>query len=162
MDLFQKNCPKCFQSTIMIETGHCVKSVWIWIYFWSVFSHIWIEYRKLWTRKYSVSGHFSRSGNRRFLQIGEYCFKIFYKKQKPKISHYGNCKTFDAIMFHEELNDKLLNIDTNNTKSAEFTDTVLSVLYKCKQKGAHKRKIYSCKQFSVHGKRSKSSNNEDV
>ena len=53
--------------------GHCVKSVQIWIYFWSVFSCIWTEYgeiwslriqseyRKMWTRNNSVFGHFSRS-----------------------------------------------------------------------------------------------------
>ena len=52
---------------------HCVKSVQIRIYFWSVFSCIWTEYgeiwslriqseyRKIWTRNNSVFGHFSRS-----------------------------------------------------------------------------------------------------
>ena len=37
---------------------HCVKSVQIWSYFWSVFSCIRTEYRKIWTRKNSVFGHF--------------------------------------------------------------------------------------------------------
>ena len=40
---------------------HCVKSVQIWSYFWSVFSCIRTEYRKIRTRNNSVFGHFSRS-----------------------------------------------------------------------------------------------------
>ena len=40
---------------------HCVKSVQIWSFFWSVFSCIQGEYRKIRTRKNSVFGHFSRS-----------------------------------------------------------------------------------------------------
>ena len=40
---------------------HCVKSVQIRSYFWSVFSCIRIEYRKIRTRNNSVFGHFSRS-----------------------------------------------------------------------------------------------------
>ena len=46
---------------------HCVKSVQIRSFFWSVFSCIRIEYRKIRTRKYSVFGHFSPSG--RFLKF---------------------------------------------------------------------------------------------
>ena len=41
--------------------SHCVKSVQIRCYFWSVFSGIWTEYRKIRTRNNSVFGHFSRS-----------------------------------------------------------------------------------------------------
>ena len=40
---------------------HCAKSVQIRSYFWSVFSCIRIEYRKIRTRNNSVFGHFSRS-----------------------------------------------------------------------------------------------------
>ena len=40
---------------------HCVKSVQIRSYFWSVFSCIRIEYRKVRTRNNSVFGQFSRS-----------------------------------------------------------------------------------------------------
>ena len=40
---------------------HCVKSAQIRSYFWSVFSSIQSEYRKLRTRNNSVFGHFSRS-----------------------------------------------------------------------------------------------------
>ena len=40
---------------------HCVKSVQIRRFFWSVFSCIQPEYRKIRTRKNSVFGHFSRS-----------------------------------------------------------------------------------------------------
>ena len=40
---------------------HCVKLVQIRSYFWSVFSCIWTEYRKIRTRNNSVCGHSSRS-----------------------------------------------------------------------------------------------------
>ena len=40
---------------------HCVKSVQIRSYFWSMFSCIWTEYRKMRTRNNSVFGQFSRS-----------------------------------------------------------------------------------------------------
>ena len=41
---------------------HCVKSVQIRSFFWSVFFRIRTEYRKRRTRKNSPFGHFSRSG----------------------------------------------------------------------------------------------------
>ena len=82
--------------------------------------------------------------------------KIFYKKEKPKIIHYRNHKTFSANLFKEELNNELLSIDNNNAELAEFTNTVLSI--PCTQK----KKIYPCKQFCVHDKRSQSSNNTKV
>ena len=40
---------------------HCVKIVQIRNYFWSLFSCIRTEYRKIWTRNNSVFGHISRS-----------------------------------------------------------------------------------------------------
>ena len=43
------------------EKSHCVKSVPMRRFFWSVFSYIWTKYRKIRTRKNSVFGHFSRS-----------------------------------------------------------------------------------------------------
>ena len=43
------------------ELSHCVKSVQIRSYFWSVFFCIRTEYRKIRTRKNSVFGHFWRS-----------------------------------------------------------------------------------------------------
>ena len=48
--------------SIISYEGHCVKSVQIWSFFWSIFSCINSEYRKIRARKNSVSGHFSRSG----------------------------------------------------------------------------------------------------
>ena len=44
---------------------HCVKSVQIWSFFWSLFSCIQAEYRKIWTRKNTVFGHFSHSARLR-------------------------------------------------------------------------------------------------
>ena len=40
---------------------HCVKTVQIRSFFWSLFSCIQSKYRKVWTRKNSVFEHFSRS-----------------------------------------------------------------------------------------------------
>ena len=44
-----------------VAPRHCVNSVQIRSYFWSVFSCIQSEYRKIRTRNNSVFGHFSRS-----------------------------------------------------------------------------------------------------
>ena len=52
---------------------HCVKSVQIRSFFWSVFPCIRTEYRKLRTRKNSAYGHFSRSY---FLGIFQKLFKV--------------------------------------------------------------------------------------
>ena len=41
--------------------NHCVKNVQIRSYFWSVFSCIWTQYRKIRNRNNSLFGHFSRS-----------------------------------------------------------------------------------------------------
>ena len=44
---------------IRLWVFHCVKTVQIWSFFWSVFSLIRIEYRRMKTRKNDVFGHFS-------------------------------------------------------------------------------------------------------
>ena len=85
-------------------------------------------------------------------------FKIFYQTQKPKIIHYRNYKTFNSNLCKEELNNELLNFDINNAELVEFTNTVLSVL----DKHAPMKKIYPCKQFCVHDKKTQSSNNAKV
>ena len=68
-ELFKSNYRKiivkqsCLPFSCPIVTGgyHCVKSVQIRSLFWSVFSCIQSEYRKIRNRKNSVFGHFSRS-----------------------------------------------------------------------------------------------------
>ena len=54
--LLNLTCKLC-----LIGDIHCVKSVQRRSYFWSVFSCIRTEYRKIRTRNNSVFGHFSRS-----------------------------------------------------------------------------------------------------
>ena len=49
------------QKIKIVNKRHCMKSIQIWSYFWSVFSCIQSEYRKTRTRKNSVFGHFSLS-----------------------------------------------------------------------------------------------------
>ena len=117
IDLFLTNRPKCFQSTLTMETG--------------------------------ISD---------FQKIVIIVLKFFYKKQKPKIIQYRNYKTFNANLFKKELNNELLNIDINNAEMVEFTSTALSVL----DKYAPIKKIYPCKQFCAHDKRTQSSNNAKV
>ena len=53
-----------FHATFFFEI-HCVKSVQIWSFLWSVFSCIQSEYRKMRTRKNSEFGHFSRSDHQK-------------------------------------------------------------------------------------------------
>ena len=59
-----KKCLK-FHSSLKVHhlsaAIHYVKSVQIWSYFWSVFSCIQSEYRKIRNRNNSVFGHFTRS-----------------------------------------------------------------------------------------------------
>ena len=73
IDLYLTNRPKCFQSTMTMETG--------------------------------ISD---------FHKMVITVLKIFCKKQKPKIIHHRNYKTFNANRFKEELNNELLSIDNNN------------------------------------------------
>ena len=47
---------------VLIRRWHCVKSVQIRSFFWSIFSCIRTEYMKIRTRKNSVFGYFSRTG----------------------------------------------------------------------------------------------------
>ena len=56
--------------------------------------------------------------------------KIFYKKQKPKISQYRSYKNFDNQLFQKEFNSELLKIDLNKSDPSEFTEIFLSILRK--------------------------------
>ena len=56
--------------------------------------------------------------------------KIFYKKQKPKISQYRSYKNFDNQLFQKEFNSELLKIDLNKSDPSEFTEIFLSILGK--------------------------------
>ena len=69
------------------EKSHCVKSVQMRSFFWSVFSYIWTKYRKIQTRKSSVFGHFSRS---------EYS-QVLRKNCSPSINLLVNRYTFQKI-----------------------------------------------------------------
>ena len=50
-----------FQFCYSFCNTYCVKSVQMRSFFWSVFSYIWTEHRKVRTRRNSVFGHFSRT-----------------------------------------------------------------------------------------------------
>ena len=55
----------------ILRIPHCVKSVQIWIYFWSIFSCICTEYRKIRTTNNSIFGHFSRSAKKKRKAISQ-------------------------------------------------------------------------------------------
>ena len=75
---------------------HCVKSVQIQSYFWSVFSCIRTEYRKIRTRNNSVFGHFSRSA---------YYSRGLYTPVKGRISFTKKLlkKKFQETIYPEQL-----------------------------------------------------------
>ena len=56
--------------------------------------------------------------------------KMFYKKQKPKIIQYRNCKTFNKQLFRIELDKELAKFDLNNAEFAKFHNEFLSVVNK--------------------------------
>ena len=93
IDLFLTNRPKCFQSTMTMETG--------------------------------ISD---------FHKMVITVLKFFYKKQKPKIIHYRNYKTFNANLFKEKLNNELLNIDINNVCQVLLSTVFISTWQKCTHK----------------------------
>ena len=51
-------------------------------------------------------------------------------KQKPRIIHYRNYKTFNEQLFRIELDKELAKIDLNNAELVEFYDEFLSLLNK--------------------------------
>ena len=81
--------------------------------FWSVFAHIWTEYRKIQTRKNSVSEHFSRSGshpirpNRRFKQT----VNVTYLLRANTFRYNANSiRSYPAIIYLFKINNR----DTSN------------------------------------------------
>ena len=88
---------------------HCVKSVEIGSFFWSVFSCIPVlvnlriqsEYRKIWTWKNSVFGYFSRSDESKsvvwIFEIGTVEYFWIYSKNAP-----GNFWLLSRIFWNEE------------------------------------------------------------
>ena len=77
LDLGKDQCltPGVFSRGIEIwkdisQVVHCVKSVQIRGFFWSIFSYILSEYRKTWTRKSSVFGSFHAVIIKHFSFIG--------------------------------------------------------------------------------------------
>ena len=81
LNIYQKNSRKkhtFYQFLFCYWTRHCVKSVQIRSYFWSVFSCIRTEYRKMRTRNNSVFGHFSCSVTKRKLGEEDWNFLHLY------------------------------------------------------------------------------------
>ena len=113
-----------FHLMIWTKEAHCVKSFQIRSYFWSVFSYIRTEYRKIRTRNNSVFGHFSRSGSLKKKQAIEICerpilhvlqaviiltrwrFTVIKSPFENSISH--DCKSFNEFPPHKM--NKLTNL----------------------------------------------------
>ena len=96
---------------------HCVKSVQMQRFFWSVFSCIRTEYRKIRTRKTSVFQHFSRSvsnssfgswiiedltGDQVFLNVSDFqkcSVEQFLISNFGKLEHQSSCKSIPKKCF---------------------------------------------------------------
>ena len=99
---------------LLLQKLCCLKSVKIRSFFWSVFSCIRTEYRKLRARKTSVCGHFSRSleaenGNTKLHQdytkslismIVSWVQLVYKQLTTWKVSKYGPEKTPYLDTFH--------------------------------------------------------------
>ena len=98
----------------------CVKSVQIWSFFWSVFSHIRTEYEKIRNRKNSVFGHFSHSADSPpsgSIQIRKRVCNIIYSftkvnKSKQKGSR-GRCLLHMPNVFVQHDKSDLMILLTN-------------------------------------------------
>ena len=78
---------------------NCVKSVQIQSYFWSVFSCIRTEYRKIWSKNKSVFGHFSRSA----IFLGLIVSSVLYLNILLTFGltkHVGNWKKYTVFPVH--------------------------------------------------------------
>ena len=71
---------KIFIFVSFLCNEHCMKSVKIRSFFWSVFSCIQSEFRKIQTRKKSIFRHFWRSGKERVAVNWKICYEMFYIK----------------------------------------------------------------------------------
>ena len=77
-----------------------MKSVQIRTYFWSIFSCIWTEYRKIRTRNNTIFGHFSRSGylNNYFLNFLVFTFLLFKHAIKCVSDQYNTEEICDKAI----------------------------------------------------------------
>ena len=94
---------------ITTEEVHCVKNVPIRSYFWSVFSCIQFEYKKIQTRNNFVFGNFSRSRLFRTqlnTKDGAFCEKIIFTKKLHRRGSTGFYLTSD-LMFssHQRISE---------------------------------------------------------
>ena len=90
---------------LLLDQDHCVKSVQIWIFFWSVFSSIWTEYRKIWTRNTSVFGHFSLWNLLRLSKFTQR-WPYSYLRQKNNSKLTRHIDVWFAFSFGEEVTIK--------------------------------------------------------
>ena len=80
VELLDINCLPKKAPLEMLDRFHLVKSVQIRSYFWSVFSCIQSEYRKIRTRNNSVFGHFSRTVSEYASTLWQVLFITFWVK----------------------------------------------------------------------------------
>ena len=101
-----------------------MKSAQIRSYFWSLFSCIWTEYRKIRTKNNSLLGHFSSSGS--FRRVGNCAFPQNFHARK-----FGEIRVFCAVIIyalyspcHMCLQIYFHDISKNSHKWADFTDFI--------------------------------------
>ena len=76
---------------------HCVKSVQIRSFFWSIFSRIRTEYGEIRTRKNSVFGHFSRSVNSCVIFWNYYITRSFKYVLTHFVINIAFCNKIDSF-----------------------------------------------------------------
>ena len=103
---------------ILSKNQHALKTL---IIHWFVFN----KPSKMFSKHYD-----DRNRDLRFSQNGNYSFENFLQETKTKNHSLRKLWTFNANLFKEELNNKLLSIDNNNAELVEFTNTDLSILDK--------------------------------
>ena len=96
---------------IILIHVHCVKTIQIRRFFWSVFSCIWTEYRKIRTRKNSVFGHFLRSA---ILTCYVVCLSNLSKLLNGQNVHFRlKLRTYKHAHTHTQKNNKSMNTKTD-------------------------------------------------
>ena len=86
-----------------------MKSVGIRSIFWSVSSCIQSKYRKIRTRKYSVSGHFSRSECESKSRFRNKSVSIFWLFFREFYTTTFLCKSVDWFLYDRDLRHKRIN-----------------------------------------------------
>ena len=85
---------------------HSVKSIQMQSFFWSAFSWIQSEYRKIWNRKNSIFGHFSRSCSQkphRLKMMKHLLTDEYYNPRKSRLTKF-RCDNILTVKVSHNMN----------------------------------------------------------